>query len=272
MTRIVVADDEPHIRRRLVSLLSSVWRDHGHDEFELVGEAEDGDQALDMINGLRPDIAFLDIRMPGMSGLDAARRISEQSEPCSTLLVFVTAYDDHAVEAFEASAVDYLLKPVERERLTQTVRRLSERLTEAGARNTQGSDVTSANQLGDLLKHIERLQTLQPETQTLQWLRASRGDEVELVPVDDVIYFQAGQKYVSAVTAGREHLLRMSLKELVSRLDGEKFWQIHRAIVVNVSRIKSARRDLRGRYVLQLHDRKETLRCSLAYADLFRSM
>ncbi|MEM7704293.1 MAG: LytTR family DNA-binding domain-containing protein [Pseudomonadota bacterium] len=272
MACVVVADDEPHVRRRLISLLSSVWQDHGHGGLEVVGEAEDGEQAVEMIQRFQPDIAFLDIRMPELSGLEAARRLADQPTPCGTLLVFVTAFDDHAIEAFEASAVDYLLKPVARQRLTQTVQRLSEHLSSGNTNRTPAAESTAADPIGDLLKRIDELQSARSAPPTLKWLRASRGDEVELVAVDDVIYFQAGQKYVAAVTAEKEHLLRISLKELVGQLDREKFWQIHRAIIVNVSQIKSARRDLRGRYVLQLHDRKETLRSSLAYADLFRSM
>ncbi|MEM9529499.1 MAG: LytTR family DNA-binding domain-containing protein [Pseudomonadota bacterium] len=264
-TQVIVADDEPHLRAHLVQLLQTLWPEHGPGELNLVGEPGDGAQALRLITERRPAIAFLDIRMPGLTGLEVARKVAMQSGH-QPLLVFVTAYDDHAVEAFEAAAVDYLLKPVNQERLSQCLRRIAERLD---TKTPAASDADP--RLAALLDRLDGLELTGPRP-PLRWLRSGQGEETELVSTDEVVYFQAGQKYVSAFTRDREHVLRLTIKELTQQLDPEQFWQVHRGLIVNVSQIVRARRDLRGRYVLTVRDRTETLRTSLAYAHLFRSM
>lgn len=262
-TSVIVADDEPHLRAHLITLLQTLWPEHGAGDLALAGEAADGAQALQLITEMRPAVAFLDIRMPGLTGLEVARRVAAQAGH-QPLLVFVTAFDDHAVEAFEAAAVDYLLKPVNQDRLSQCLKRIADRL------KTQSP--TSGDPDPRLAALLDRLQDLDGPRAPLRWLRSGQGDETELVPTDEVVYFQAGQKYVSAFTRDREHVLRLTIKDLVQQLDTDQFWQVHRGLIVNVSQIVRARRDLRGRYVLTVRDRSETLRTSLAYAHLFRSM
>ena len=193
--------------------------------------------------------------MPPPSGLDVARRIG-----ADTAVVFATAYDDHAVEAFERAAVDYLLKPVMAPRLGETVNRLKRRL--AGERRN-GIDPTTLDAL------IRRLSDAPAH---LSWLRVGQGDRVELVVVDDVCFFRADRKYTAAVTREAEHLVRIPIAELAARLDPERFWRIHRGCIVNAAAIASARRDLRGRYRLALKDRPGVLRVSAAHGHLFRRM
>ncbi len=246
----LIADDEPALRADLERLLAGAW-----PELVVAASVGDGAAALEAAGKLRPDVAFLDIRMPSPSGLDVARRIGTD-----TAVVFATAYDDHAVEAFERAAVDYLLKPVMAPRLGETVNRLKRRL--AGERRS-GIDPTTLDAL------IRRLSDAPAH---LSWLRVGQGDRVELVAVDDVCFFRADRKYTAAVTREAEHLVRIPIAELAARLDPDRFWRIHRGCIVNAAAIASARRDLRGRYRLALKDRPEVLRVSAAYGHLFRRM
>ena len=247
----LIADDEPVLRAELERLLADVW-----PELVVAASVGDGAAALDAVERLKPDIAFLDIRMPPPSGLDVARRVG-----ASTAVVFVTAYDTHAVEAFERAAVDYLLKPVFGPRLGETVDRLKRWL--AGGTADSGPD-------SQILESLVRRLANRPAY--LHWLRVGQGERVQLVAVEDVCFFRSDRKYTAVVTRDREHLVRTSITELAARLDPERFWRIHRGGIVNVNAIAAARRDLRGRYRLTLKNRPEVLRVSAAYGHLFRCM
>lgn len=244
--RAVLVDDEANVRQHLRQQLANAW-----PEIEIIGEAGNATEAEVLITDVEPDIAFLDIHMPGRSGLELARAING-----ACAIVFVTAFDEHALAAFDAAAIDYVLKPASRERLAETRERFA-------SRQPKQSRI-------DLDALAEALQA--KHTTRLTWLRAGRGDEVELVAVDDVVYFRAEAKYTSAFTPDAEHLLRISLSELEKSLDPEQFWRIHRSLIVRVDQIAKASRDLRGRYVLKLRDRKESLRTSPTYSHLFRQM
>lgn len=246
----LLADDEPALREELQRLLADAW-----PELDVSASVADGASALEAVNRLHPDVAFLDVRMPPPSGLDVARQIGAH-----TAVVFVTAYDDHAVEAFERAAVDYLLKPVKGPRLHETVNRLKRRLT---------GDPCAAPGPRELESLIRRLADA---SGYLHWLRVGHGERVEIVAVDDVCFFRSDHKYTAAVTRNKEHLVRMPIAELAARLDPERFWRVHRGGIVNVAAVESARRDLRGRYRLRLKGRPEVLRVSAAYGHLFRRM
>ncbi len=252
MTTALLVDDEPNLVAHLERLLASHW-----PELDVVATAHNGREALARFDEYEPDIVFLDIRMPGLSGLDVAQRLGEDA-----LIVFATAYDDYAVEAFETAAVDYLLKPVTADRLQQTVARLQARL---GANNAP-----SAADIAQLLQTLNK--TDQTPSDQLQWIRAGSGDTTELVPVDDVVYFKADNKYTSVMTPTAEHLVRLSIKELEARLDPNRFWRVHRGVIVNVGDIAAATRDLKGGFSLRLKRRDETLRASRTYAHRFKQM
>jgi DNA-binding LytR/AlgR family response regulator len=250
--RAVIADDELHLASHLQDRLNALW-----PELEIVGVAANGIEARELIERERPDLAFLDIRMPGMSGLDVVTALP-RSVSAKCRFVFVTAYDEFAVQAFECEATDYLLKPITDERLGATIERLLR---------------TPAPESDDLLARLEALlpKTLkQPES--LRWLRASVGNEVRLVAVEEVCYIQATDKYTSILTRDSDLLIRTPLKELLAQLDPELFWQIHRSTVVNVRQIVSAKHDALGRVALKLRDRPEALAVSRSYAHLFKQM
>ncbi|MEW6561863.1 MAG: LytTR family DNA-binding domain-containing protein [Pseudomonadota bacterium] len=247
--RAIIADDERHLASDLHRRLSAIW-----PELEVTAIVHDGIAAAEALKVQQPDVAFLDIRMPGMSGLDAA-----QSASPSCRVVFVTAFDDHAVAAFEQAAADYLLKPVSDERLARCVARL---------RTPRGEAAASDN----LLTKLQSLLQQSAKPATLRWLRAQVGQAVRLIAVDEVCYFQSADKYTAVFTRDAELLLRTSLKELVAQLDPEAFWQVHRGTVVRVDQIVAARHDLLGRVTLTLRDRPESLQVSRSYAHLFRQM
>lgn len=244
----VIADDEPALRRHLERLLAELW-----PELAIRASVGDGAAAREAIAAEAPTVAFLDIRMPAPSGLELARELAGRVP-----VVFVTAYDDHALEAFDRAAVDYLVKPVTEARLAETVARLKDRVS-------SGSVPAPDAALLDAL--AARLGT---RASWLSWLRVTRGDEVTLVPVDEVLCFRADRKYTSALTANGEHLLRQSISELEAQLDPERFWRVHRSTIVAVSAIASARRDLRGRYRLRLKGLEEEIAVSAAHAHHFR--
>jgi len=258
----LIAEDEPLLAAGLRADLARLW-----PELQVVAMAGDGQQAVDQALALKPTLCFLDIRMPGLSGLEAARALAEDwpEGPHFPLLVFVTAYDQYALQAFDAQAVDYLLKPVDSERLAACVQRLQRTLTvrQGAAQDLQ----TSMAQLRALLGA-----TAPPSVPRLQVIQAQVGSTVHLVPVDEVIYFEAADKYVRVVTAEREHLIRLSLRELLPQLDPAVFWQVHRGTVVQARCIASARRDESGKAFLALKGRSETLTTSRLYAHLFKGM
>ncbi len=245
--RALIAEDEVHLADDLVRRLARLW-----PELDIVGVVQDGLAARQALIELAPDIAFLDIRMPGLSGLDAA-----QAAPPACRVVFVTAHDEHAVAAFEQAAADYLLKPVSDARLEKCITRLRQ---------------ASPPQTDALLARLQGLLGAAAKPEPLRWLRAQVGQDIRLIAVADVCFFQASDKYTSVMTRDGEFLLRTSLKELATQIDPDAFWQIHRGTLVNVQQIKAAKRDLLGRLALTLRDRPETLAVSRSYAHLFRQM
>jgi DNA-binding LytR/AlgR family response regulator len=262
----LIADDEPLLRQQLRARLHALWPELGR-----IDEAENGRDALALIEDAPepPTVCFLDIHMPGLSGLDVARRIRSMPPAGAARapqVVFVTAYDAHAVEAFEHGAIDYLLKPFESERLAETVERLKERLAQpVGDRAAAEPDM--------LARLAERLERLGPAARPkLQWIKASIGSTVRLIPVEDVLYFHADDKYTRVITADGEALIRKPIKELVAELDGDRFWQIHRATIVNTRAIAGVVRGIKDSADLRLKNRPETLTVSRAYLHLFRQM
>jgi DNA-binding LytR/AlgR family response regulator len=255
--RALIADDEPRLASYLAEKLATAW-----PELQVAGIAANGAEALRLIEEHDPDILFLDIRMPGLTGLEVARRAEE-----GVHIVFVTAYDQYALEAFEHAAVDYLLKPVTDERLTETIRRLRERLNAPAASAELKSTLDA---LARVLPGLAGAAGASPER--LAWIRASVGNQVRLIAVDDVSYFQANDKYTSVFTAEGEALIRTSLRELSDQLDPQRFWQIHRGTIVNVAHVAATSRDLAGRTLIRLKARAETLLVSRAFAHRFRQM
>jgi DNA-binding LytR/AlgR family response regulator len=248
----LIADDEPLLAEDLRRRLAKLW-----PELEILAACHDGSAALERLQAEKPDVAFLDIRMPGLTGLDVAARLDY---PCH--VVFVTAYDQYAVEAFERAAVDYLLKPADDARLAKTVARLR--------RAVAAPSDTERSRLAAVLEKVSLQNTAKPAP--LRWIRAAVGDSVRLVPVAEVRYFQAADKYTAAMTGAGELLIRTPIRELVEQLDPEIFWQVHRGTIVNAGFIAGARHDGNGRVLLSLRDRPETLTVSRAYAHLFRQM
>ena len=255
MTKAIVAEDEALLREELLLLLARAW-----PELEVAAACEDGGAALEAIETHRPDIAFLDIRMPGLTGLEVAAASTEASP--QTHIVFVTAYNQYAIDAFERGAVDYLLKPVTAERLAATVKRLKARLAAA----------PDASGLAALIDQLRRKLPATPKGPPLQWITASVGKETRLILVDDVAYFKADNKYTVVVTAEGEALIRKPIRELLDALDPAAFKQIHRSTIVNMKAIASIARDDSGRGTIRLRNRAETLPVSLTFMPLFRNM
>src|SRR5690606_9961640 len=255
MPDCIVAEDEELLRASLVQELAAAW-----PELRVVAECEDGAAALEAIAAHQPEVAFLDIRMPGLTGIQVAAAVA-QSSP-RTQVVFVTAYDQYAIEAFEKGAVDYLLKPVARERLQATVQRLQ-------ARAGGGPDQAT---LDALLQHLARRPPPPSAPPPLAWITASSGRETRLIMLEDVAYFRADNKYTVVVTAEGESLLRTPLKELLAVLDPNRFRQIHRSTIVNLAAVLSVVRDDSGKGQLRLRNRSETLPVSAPFMALFRGM
>ena len=242
----VIADDEPLLRAGLRSALAEAW-----PELEISAEAGNGAEAVHAVREHRPDIVFLDIEMPLMNGLEAAREIGSQAH-----VVFVTAYDRYAVEAFHRGAVDYVLKPAEVGRLAETAARLKTRLAAPAA---------------GLEKLIDELaQRVSPGAGRLQWLQASLGNNLKLINVDDILYFQSDTKYTRVVARDGEALVRKTLRELTAELDPRHFWQVHRGTIVNIRAIASVSMDDLGRREITLRDRAEKLEVSRTFAHLFK--
>jgi DNA-binding LytR/AlgR family response regulator len=256
--RAVIADDERLMREQLRARLAEVW-----PELEIVAEAKNGREAVEAVATHRPDLAFLDIRMPGLTGVEAAREIGDACH-----VVFITAYSEYAVEAFEQGAVDYVLKPADSERLAVTVARLKKRL---GAKPAD---------LGELLEKLAAKLDLPagaspPDAQKgpyLQWIQASMGQQIRMIPVGEVLFFTSDEKYTRVQTETYEALIRKPIKELVEELDPEQFWQIHRATIVNVKAIAGVSRDLRGRQLVQLKNYPQKLEVSRNFTHLFKQM
>ena len=255
MPRCVIAEDEALLREALVTLLADAW-----PNLQIVAECEDGAAALEAIVAHQPEIAFLDIRMPGLTGLEVAAAIGEASP--STQIVFVTAYDQYAIDAFDKGAVDYLLKPIAPERLAATVQRVQSRLSHGNPDAEAFAAMLS--QLGARLPAAV--------TEPLVWITASTGKETRLIMVDDIAYFQADNKYTVVMTAEGEALLRKPIRELLDVLDPVLFKQIHRSTIVNLKAIASITRDDTGKGTVKLKSRPETLAVSHPFMTLFRNM
>jgi DNA-binding LytR/AlgR family response regulator len=248
--RALIADDEVHLAEHLRARLAQLW-----PGLEVLPLAANGVEALRAINEEEPEVAFLDIRMPGLTGIELAKRIDTR-----THVVFVTAFDQYAVEAFDREVVDYLLKPVTDERLAKAVERLQRKLA-------------SAEKPPALDEVLARLARAVPNAGgRLRWIRALKGEIVEQIAVDDVLYFQASDKYTCVITRGGESLIRLPLAELTGQLDTDVFWQIHRGTLVNMNEVAATRRDLGGRVFVKLKDGKTELPVSRAYAHLFKQM
>ncbi|HEX5640610.1 MAG TPA: LytTR family DNA-binding domain-containing protein [Burkholderiaceae bacterium] len=254
MPTAIIADDERLMREQLRARLAEVWPD-----LQILAEARNGEEAVAAVNEHRPDLAFLDIRMPGMTGIEAARAIGDACH-----VVFITAYNEYAVDAFEHGAVDYVLKPAERERLEITVNRLKKRL------GTKPSD------LGELLSKLSaRLDggaAATGKAVPLKWIQASVGQQLRMIPVGDVLFFTSDEKYTRVQTEGFEALIRKPIKELVDELDPEQFWQIHRSTIVNAKAISGITRDFRGRQLVLIKGSNEKLEVSRNYTHLFKQM
>jgi DNA-binding LytR/AlgR family response regulator len=278
MTTALIADDERLLREQLRARLGEVW-----PGLEVVAEAKNGAEAVALTEKLRPDIVFLDIRMPGMTGIQAARAIAQlpvdddddddDSEPAGAAkpwhgpeIVFITAYDQYAIEAFEQGVVDYVLKPAERERLQVTVERLQKRIAERGA--GEAPDISGMQQL------LQKLTTkMNPgAAPKLRWIQATVGASIQMIPVDDVLFFISDEKYTRVQTATLEALIRKPIKELVEELDADTFWQIHRSTLVNTRAIAGVTRDLRGRQLVAVRGHPEKLEVSRSYAGMFKGM
>jgi DNA-binding LytR/AlgR family response regulator len=256
MPSALLADDEPLLRERLRELLQKLW-----PELDIVAEAKNGNEAAKLIAEHSPDIAFLDIKMPGQTGIEVAQGIE-----ANTRVVFVTAYDEFAVQAFEREAIDYVMKPVNESRLVQTIARVKSAL----ASKENPPEIAA---LLNLLSQSRAASTTNAERKTpLRWIRASRGDTTYQIAVDEVLFFQSDDKYTVVNTANGEHLIRMALTELLDSLDAEQFWQVHRGTVVNITRVVSSKRDGDGRVSLNLRGWEKPVAVSRAYSHLFKQM
>ena len=258
--RALIAEDEPLLAQGLKNALALAW-----PELQVLALAPNGVEALRLIQAERPDVVFLDILMPGLTGLEVAAEIADQlgeGEPAPRI-VFVTAYDAYAVKAFELAAVDYLLKPVSAERLAAAVARLKAHLA------VPREDIA---QLVSKLQKVIGAGTAPAPEATLKIIRAGVGNTVRMIPVEEVCYFQAADKYTNVITRDAEVLIRTALKELLAQLPQDRFRQIHRGTVVNLAEVAAAVRDDSGRYSLRLKQRKETLAVSRVFADQFRQM
>lgn len=259
----LIAEDEPVLARSLARLLGQVW-----PELRIVGMAEDGLQATALALAETPDIVFLDIQMPGRTGIEVAEAVADDwpDDQVEPLFVFVTAFDEFAVAAFERAAVDYLLKPVTAERLQQTVTRLQARIAGRSAPPAAGARA-------DLMHRVQAMTTPSvPAGERIKVIRAGVGNTVRMIPVTEVLCFEATDKYVNVVTSAGEALVRMSLRELMARIDSSDFLQVHRSVLVNSNAILSATRDENGHYSLALRGLQRPLKVSRAFGHLFRPM
>jgi DNA-binding LytR/AlgR family response regulator len=271
--RAVLADDERLMRDQLRARLAEAW-----PELQIVAEAKNGAEAVELVEQHRPDVVFLDIRMPGMTGVEAAKQIAQMDVGDDGVLpeiVFITAYDQYAVEAFEQGATDYILKPAERDRLKLTVERIVKRL--AAKRNSDDSDDEPASAastgglpIQQLLHRLAASGGTKPAY--LKWIQATVGQAIQMIPVDDVLFFISDEKYTRVQTPQVEALIRKPIKELVDELDPERFWQIHRSTLVAVNAIAAVTRDFRGRQIVAVKGNPQKLEVSRSYTHLFKGM
>jgi DNA-binding LytR/AlgR family response regulator len=283
ITTAVLADDERLMREQLRARLADVW-----PELQIVAEAKNGLEAVQLVDQHRPDIVFLDIRMPGLTGVEAARQIAQlaprkppagdadaDSDPDDDELlpeiVFITAYDQYAVEAFEQGVADYVLKPAERDRLLVTVGRIRQRL--AARRDASGgTEAPPGPNLQQLLHQLSSRLNPGSTPNYLQWIQATVGPAIQMIPVDEVLFFISDEKYTRVQTAQVEALIRKPIKELVDEIDPQRFWQIHRSTLVNVKAIAGVTRDFRGRQIVAVKGHPQKLEVSRSYTGLFKGM
>jgi DNA-binding LytR/AlgR family response regulator len=250
MPTAILAEDEPILRAQLEGKLRKLW-----PELEIIASVEDGAAALEALEDRTPDFMFLDIQMPEMTGVEVARHVGGRAH-----VVFVTAYDQYAIQAFETGAVDYILKPATDERLAVTLERLKAKL----AAPTPPADLNA------VLARISH--QLGGKKERLQWIKATFGQNLRLIPVGDVLFFQSDEKYTRVVTAESEALIKTPIRELLDGLDAEVFWQIHRSTLVNVNAIAGVTRDFRGQAHVKIRGKEESLAVSRIYSHLFKQM
>lgn len=264
--RALIAEDEPILSLTLQKMLEKLW-----PELQLCAIVDNGVAAVHEALKQLPDILFLDIKMPGQTGLEAARELAEEwpEDKAFPLIVYVTAYDEFALAAFEHSAVDYVLKPINEERMSKTVQRLRSRLTDGAPQSAELERVV------DQLRHLlpgSGATPSYPSSERLSIIRAAVGNQIRMIPIEDVLYFEATDKYINVVTAEHSSLIRSSLRELLPQLDHHTFWQIHRSTVVNSRHIHLANKDEAGKITLRLRGSEDKLAVSRVYAHLFRQM
>jgi DNA-binding LytR/AlgR family response regulator len=247
MTTALIAEDESLLSSEIREELARAW-----PALEICAVVYDGHAAQQAIERLRPQVLFLDVQLPGLTGLELARLCGRQAH-----IVFITAFDHYAVQAFEEGAVDYLLKPIDSARLVRATQRVKERLGQVPE---------------DLGRLVDRAQELAPKAEPLRWISVLQGREIRLITVEDICYFRADNKYVAVVTADGESLISTPLKDLLARLDPKVFWQVHRSTVVNLNAVRSLSRDIDGRMSLHLKQRSEVLKVGSSYAGRFRQM
>ena len=262
MTTAIICDDEPRLAEALQAQLQAAW-----PELQIVALGHSGGEALSLIAEHVPDIAFLDIRMPGLSGMEVARQLA--GSPDAPHIVFVTAYDAHAIEAFDARAVDYLLKPVKATRLQETVDRL--RAVVSASTPAGPAAALAAPQFNAHMLQV--LQQLVPaQRKTLKWLNCGQGSEIDVIATSEVLFFQSRDKYTAVVTADKERYIRTPLKELMNELDPDEFWQVHRSSVIRVAAIERVLRDELSRMHVKLRGSPEKIAVSGAFTGLFKQM
>ena len=273
--RALIADDERLLREQLRARLAEVW-----PELQIVVEAKNGLEAVQLTEEHHPELVFLDIRMPGMTGVEAARAIAQLPTDDDTPdawpgceIVFITAYDQYAIEAFEQGVVDYVLKPAERERLLVTVERIKKRLAQ---RQSSGNEeaIGDAAPPASMQQLLQKLATrMDPaKAPTLRWIQATVGQSIQMIPVEEVLFFISDEKYTRVQTTTVEALIRKPIKELIDELDADLFWQVHRSTLVNTKYIAGVSRDLRGRQLVAVKGHPEKLEVSRSFTGLFKGM
>ena len=268
--RAVIADDERLMREQLRARLAEAWPD-----LQIVAEARNGLEAVELVNQHRPEIVFLDIRMPGLTGVDAARQIAQMAiadDEHLPEIVFITAYDQYAVQAFEQGVCDYVLKPAERGRLQVTAERIKARLARRDAPEADGGGDDPAPPVQQLLHRLAAQLNPGNAPKYLDWIQASVGQGIQMIPVAEVLFFISDEKYTRVQTATVEALIRKPIKELIDALDPAVFWQIHRSTLVNVKVIAGITRDFRGRQIVAVRGHNEKLEVSRSYGHLFKGM
>ena len=273
--RALIAEDEEILALTLKKTLEKLW-----PELEMISLAENGIAAVNQALKELPDIIFLDIKMPGKTGLEVAEELADEwpAEKAFPQIVFVTAYDEYAIEAFEHQAIDYVLKPISDVRINKTVQRLQAKFAEindaSGAYSHNDELQNLISQLGKLSPALAPMlgNITPPATERLHMIRAAVGSQIRMIPVEDVLYFEATDKYINVVTAEQAVLIRMSLRELSAQLDPAIFWQVHRSYIVNTKQLEYANKDESGKLSLQLKGCKQKVQVSRVYAHLFKQM